>query len=288
MSPPDSGSMLVSAAAVHAGNGARAFDQPVGRAGAATSRSRYCARGGATTRSAAIAVEPQVDVLQRDQRADEQRGAHDEDEREARFRRRRDRAAQPARSPWPRVRRRAGRRLNVRARTPRSPARYPRCRGREQRHERGEREHEAHRRGRREAAAPTPAPARRVPRTRPPGEDDAGGAGRHRRGAALSVSNCRTICPRPAPSAVRMVISRARSAARASSRLVTLAQAMRQHERDGDRQHQQRLPDVADHDLRAAAITATRARSHSRVFASRAGWRSRPCRPAPARTSRPA
>ena len=44
--------------------------------------------------------------------------------------------------------------------------------------------------------------------------------------STASVINCRTIRPRPAPIAVRIAISRDRPAARVSSRLATLAQAM--------------------------------------------------------------
>ena len=43
---------------------------------------------------------------------------------------------------------------------------------------------------------------------------------------SASVSNCRTSRPRPAPSADRKDISRARDVARASSRFATFAQAM--------------------------------------------------------------
>ncbi len=44
--------------------------------------------------------------------------------------------------------------------------------------------------------------------------------------STLSVSNCRMIRPRPAPTAARMAISRLRPVARASRRLATLAHAM--------------------------------------------------------------
>jgi hypothetical protein len=43
---------------------------------------------------------------------------------------------------------------------------------------------------------------------------------------ALSTSNCRTMRPRLAPMAARIVISRSRIVARASSILATLQQAM--------------------------------------------------------------
>ena len=42
----------------------------------------------------------------------------------------------------------------------------------------------------------------------------------------LSVSNCRTMRPRPAPSAARTAISRCRAVARASSRFATFAHAI--------------------------------------------------------------
>ena len=64
--------------------------------------------------------------------------------------------------------------------------------------------------------------ARRLPamaRNRPPSPPA-------RLSSTLSVRSCRTTRPRPAPSAMRTAISWVRRAARASSRLATLAQAI--------------------------------------------------------------
>jgi len=46
----------------------------------------------------------------------------------------------------------------------------------------------------------------------------------------LSVSNCRTMRPRPAPTAERTAISRVRRAAFARSKLAMLAQAIQQYQ----------------------------------------------------------
>ena len=62
----------------------------------------------------------------------------------------------------------------------------------------------------------------------------------------LSASTCRTIRPRPAPMAARIASSRERAARRASSRLATLPQAIRQHERHRREEDQQPQPVFAD------------------------------------------
>ena len=71
-------------------------------------------------------------------------------------------------------------------------------------------------------------------------------AAAHSASTTLSVSSWRTMRPRPAPSAVRTAISRARAAPRASSRLATLPQAISSTSADRREQRQQPLPDVAD------------------------------------------
>ena len=68
----------------------------------------------------------------------------------------------------------------------------------------------------------------------------------HSASTTLSVSSWRTIRPRPAPSAVRTAISRARAAPRASSRFATLPHAISSTRPDRCEQRQQPLPDVAD------------------------------------------
>ena len=61
----------------------------------------------------------------------------------------------------------------------------------------------------------------------------------------LSVSSCRTMRPRPAPSAVRTAISRLRTVARASSSEATLTQAMSRTNATAPEQHEQSALDVA-------------------------------------------
>ena len=64
----------------------------------------------------------------------------------------------------------------------------------------------------------------------------------------LSVSSCRMMRRRPAPSAERTASSRVRAVARASSRFATLRAADQQHEPDdAEEQHRGRLQIAADH-----------------------------------------
>ena len=63
----------------------------------------------------------------------------------------------------------------------------------------------------------------------------------------LSVSNCRTIRPRPAPTAARMAISRFRLVARINKRLATFEQAMEQNKADRTEKNPQRRACITDH-----------------------------------------
>ena len=81
--------------------------------------------------------------------------------------------------------------------------------------------------------------------------------------SALSVSSCRTIWPRPAPSAVRIVISRPRSAARAEQQAHDVRAGDAQHERDREASGRGASGGRCRRDRRAAERSATRARSHS-------------------------
>ncbi len=63
----------------------------------------------------------------------------------------------------------------------------------------------------------------------------------------LSVINCRTIRPRPAPTAARIAISRVRAVAFASNRVATLAQAISRTKLTAPSSRYKRHPHIAYH-----------------------------------------
>ena len=88
-SPPESGSMFVSAAERTPGIARGAIEKALIELAERRGIAVLPARRRDRRRQDAIAVEAHVDALQRDQRADEQRGADDEDQRDRDLARRR-------------------------------------------------------------------------------------------------------------------------------------------------------------------------------------------------------